>query len=121
MRSPTERGQEGAEPREVTEAGLQPAITAGLKACTTIDSKHRLNAQCDSEKRVGLHARTGQLETARQASFRDAAGQRNRRVARQVEELRQPQHEIPDRLFRRADAHAIRADRRSGSTQSGKL
>ena len=39
--------------------------------------------------------------------------ERDRRVAREVEELGQPQHDVSDRLLLRADAHGRRADGRS--------
>src|SRR5438034_8169648 len=54
---------------------------------------------------LGLPVRAHELKTAREPVGSAAARNRNRRMAGEVEELRQPEHHVADRLLGRSDLH----------------
>src|SRR5688572_29653182 len=76
--------------------GSSRVASLGLHVVSAEDLFHRLS---DVEQFVGLTVSADELQAAREPRRCPAAGQRDSRMTRQVEQLRQPQHEVAYRFL----------------------
>src|SRR4030095_4712607 len=88
-----------------------------VRVCTFTWRHVRLAPKTKAQQFTRPSAAPDKLQAARQAVARRAAGQRNGRMTGQVEELREPQHDRPQILFRASNGDSLHAEFRSGYRQ----